>query len=472
LQKHCPAKRSGRRLNTEYDREVAPWRPDKFQYLKKGIIVFFHASNFMNDPLTGLPDRTDFLPALTDKTDAAAHQQFKFALLVVEINNFQHINLLHRYQTGDEILRQFAKILRKTARQADYLARIGDSKFALIMDKVGSEQHSKMAAYKIQRLLDEAIHIKHLEIHCTATIGIALFPANASEPMELLREAEIALGRAMKTHQHLGIANKDNPTESLKLKDRVADLFHSIENSELVLFFQPKIDAISGHPTGAEALIRWQHPELGLLAPFHFITLAETTGFISPMTDWVLSTALRLSARWTQKWGPLSVSVNVPPPVIEQSNFVAKLENFLGLWEREGRDLCIEVLEGSLISSRSSTHRTLKEVQALGVHVAIDDFGTGYSCMTYFRDVPANELKIDKSFIMELMGDEANQKIVNSIIEIAHRFDLSVIAEGVEDAESASMLQNLSCDQFQGFYYSRPMPADEFERWLEEYSPR
>jgi EAL domain-containing protein (putative c-di-GMP-specific phosphodiesterase class I) len=225
----------------------------------------------------------------------------------------------------------------------------------------------------------------------------------------------------------------------------------------------------TGKPVGAEALVCWESPNRGMVAPNLFMPVAESIGFINPLTIWMLNSALRLSADWTDKWGQLEVSVNIPPYFFSQPDFGDTVQSVLGLWEAQNSTLCLEILEQSFAGDVETSFNTLRELRDMGVKIAIDDFGTGYSCLSYFRDIPADELKIDKSFVDGLLKDRDNANIVELIIDLAHRFDLKVVAEGVEDAKTLVAMKKLNCDVVQGYYFSKPLPAHEFRDWLERF---
>lgn len=423
----------------------------------------------MTDSLTGLLDRWQFLDILKHEVRKANEHQTTIGLLVLEVKDFRRINTLYGYTAGDQVLQAFAEVLLQVSRKQDYPARIGDSQFALLLNGILSEEHAKLAAFKIQRLLENPVEFGFDKIRCVASIGIALCPMNASEPEDLLREGEKALDSAKQSDQLIGIVEKRDEDSISDNWDIEVELVNAIDNSQLEVYFQPKISVVTGTPTGAEALIRWQSPTRGLVGPNLFIPVAESTGFIKPLTNWMLNSALRLSSEWTERWGDLKVSVNIPTRLLEQPDFVDIVLSAQGLWKKKGITLCLEILEQSFISDVSSCFKILKDLQSAGIEISIDDFGTGYSSLSYFRDIPANELKIDQSFVMGLLDDKANENIVGLIIDLAHRFDLTVVAEGVENAEIMSVIQSLECDEVQGYYFSKPMPAEQFNHWLENF---
>ena len=425
----------------------------------------------MNDLLTGLYNRAKFFDVLKHTVRKAAEFSAPVGLLIIDIQRFRKINKNYGYDTGDAVLQAVAGVLKKVCREGDCVARIGDDQFAMLLARVINTGHAKLAAAKIQRLLDVPIMVKERKIRCSAVIGISLYPFNTSEPRELLQTAELFLERAKYMELPIGFSEEKEEEGISEEWDIEVSLGESIARSELRIFFQPKISLDTGKPVGAEALVRWKSPSRGLISPAVFLPVAATIGFFKPLTIWMLNSALRLSSGWTQKWGRLSVSVNIPPSLLEQSDFVDLVMSAEELWQRDNVDLCLEVLEESLVSDVQLAFQKLNTLREHGVKIAIDDFGTGYSSLSYFRDIPTDELKIDQSFVKELQKDETNAHIVSLIIEIAHRFGLQVVAEGVEDHDALMYLKENGCDQAQGYYFAKPMPAASFLDWLETYEP-
>jgi diguanylate cyclase (GGDEF)-like protein len=425
----------------------------------------------MYDKLTGLYDRQQFYAALTEMIGNAVEFSAPMGLLLIDIRRFRKINRNYGHPAGDAVLQTVANVLKQVIREGDYIGRIGDDQFAVLLSRITNSGHAQLAAIKIQRLLDIPVIHKGVEIRCEATMGISLCPDNATEAGSLLQTAEQALDEAKYLEEAIGVS-KRSPEEGISEDwDIEVSLGESIARSEMEVYFQPKISLATGWPVGAEALVRWESPMRGLITPNIFLPVAEAIGFLKPLTVWMLNSALRLSSEWTTKWGKLSVSVNIPPRILEQSDFVDLVISAEKLWERENVDLCLEILEESLVADVEVVFKKLTELRELGVKIAIDDFGTGYSSLSYFRDLPTDELKIDQSFIRGMRSDKANIHIVNLIIELAHRFGLKVIAEGVEDAKMIAYLKSRRCHQVQGYYFSKPMPAREFANWLENYQP-
>jgi diguanylate cyclase (GGDEF)-like protein len=423
----------------------------------------------MTDTITGLPDRQQFMEILSGQVKESNEHAIMIALFIIKIDRFRRINSTYGHEAGDRVLRSFADILGKVKRQGDYIARIGDNEFALLLSGIVNEGHATLAAFKIQRLLDLPVELDSGKLACSAHVGIALCPVHSSEANDMLKQAEAALDKSKRTEEFFSIA--DAPEELIISGnwDIEIELARAIDNSELCVYFQPKISLSTGKPTGAEALIRWNSPSRGLLAPGIFLPVAEELGLIKPITVWMLNSALRLSNEWTEQWGALDVSVNIPTKLLEQPDFVDLVLSSDGLWGNGNITLLLEVLEQNFVEDVENSFAKLKELRSEGIRISIDDFGTGYSSLSYFRDIPADELKIDRSFVAGLLEDEANAKIVALIIDLAHKFGLSVVAEGAEDPDTLAALRKLDCDKVQGYVVAKPMPAEKFGDWLRHF---
>jgi len=423
----------------------------------------------MTDNITGLPKRDQFLETLRGEAGDAIEHKTTIALFVIKINRFRRINSLYGYPAGDRVLHSFATILDQVRRHGDHIARIGDNKFALLLSGIANEGHATLAAYKIERLLDTPVEIDGNKLHYSVHMGIAVCPVHGNVASDLLKKAEDALECSKQTSQLFCFAESPEEVGSSDSWDIEGQLASAIENSELRVYFQPKISLTTGKPTGAEALVRWQSQSHGLISPDVFLPVAEELGLSKPLTIWMLNSALRLSTEWTKKWGDLDVSVNIPTQLMEDPDFVGLVLSSEGLWKDEHITLCLEVLEQYFVIDVENCFAKLKELRSKGIHISIDDFGTGYSSLSYFRDIPADELKIDRSFVETLLEDEANANIVALIIDLAHKFGLSVVAEGAEDLDTLGALKKLNCDKVQGYIVARPMPASRFGEWLEQF---
>ncbi|MES9858926.1 MAG: bifunctional diguanylate cyclase/phosphodiesterase [Sedimenticola sp.] len=423
----------------------------------------------MNEYSTSKVDRQRFFEQLNREVRRSNEFSSPIALLVVNIQRFSRINSLHGYAAGDQVLTAVANILANVARQQDSVSRIGDDQFALLLSGISNPEHARLAAFKVERLLELPLQIGTDQIHCSVRTGVAVCPLNASDAEGLLKVAEEALLVAKLSGQSIGMAREETHNIISETWDIEIELADAVESHQMEVFFQPKVSLQSGKPVGAEALIRWNSPSRGLVGPDLFIPVAESLGILKPLTQWMLNSALRLSGDWTDKWGQLEVSINIPAGLLIQPDFIDIVKSVEGLWQPHNITLCLEVLEKSFISDVESCFEALKRLREMGVKIAIDDFGTGYSSLSYFRDIPADELKIDQSFVFGLLNDQANAHIVSLIIDLAHRFDLTVVAEGVENQETLDAIKALGCDVVQGYLYSKPIPAARFNQWLNNF---
>ena len=427
----------------------------------------------MEDKLTQLYDRETFFKVLAKHIISVHDHKVKLALLVIDINRFKRINKLYDYPFGDQVLKQFAKLLTRVKRKQDYLARIGNNQFALILVNIMNIGHANLAAQKILRLLETPFEIGENKLLVKATIGIALCPLHAFKTSALLRESEEALLLARERKQFIGIAASDADEDELsETWDIEMDIGEALQTQQFSIYYQAKISMSSGKPVGAEALLRWKHRERGFISPAIFIPIAEKTEHIKPITSWLLNSVLRHSSRWTKKWGPLSVSANIPPELIFQLDLKDFLDNAIDLWGNDNITLILEIIERSFIEETKNSFDILKEIQSMGIQISIDDFGTGHSSLSYFKSLPINELKIDQSFVFDFLKDKANEKLIHMMIELAHNFNLKVVAEGIEDQATYIALKNMGCDTGQGYYMAKPLPEEEFEHWLETFNER
>ena len=426
----------------------------------------------IEDELTGLHNRRSFLALLRRHVLQAVERQTLLAVLVVDLDGFARLNAAHGYEFGDAVLRHLADQLRKLARPQDYVARIGNDRFALILTRIMNQGHAALAVQKLLRQLENPFTSNGIGAQLHATIGVAVCPAHATHADFLLRQAEQGLGIARATGQSWGFpATEQNANGLSELWDLEVELLGAADRGEMSLRYQPKLAADSLRPLGAEALMRWQHRSRGLVPPDQFIPVAEQGGQIRALTVWALNTALRQAGDWDASGSPLSVAVNVPANMVARDDLPDLVENALRLWGRPNVQLVLEITERSLVVDPTRSFRTLSQVREQGVRISIDDFGTGYSCLAYFKDIPADELKIDKSFVSGLLSDPACADITSLIIDLAHRFGLNVVAEGVEDEATLEAVRARGCDTVQGYLFAEALPQDRFREWLRERTP-
>lgn len=419
------------------------------------------------DLLTGLHDRRTFLAALRRQIGYANDRQSSAALVVVDVDGFAAINCTHGYDFGDKMLQHLALQLRQVARKHDYVARIGDNRFAMILPRIMNKGHAELAVQKLFRLLDMPFESGQARVKIAVTVGVALCPLHATHAEFLLRLAERALMTARSNGQHYLFPPDDDKQDKLsEFWDIEIEIAGAVQRGEMVMHYQPKVRCADLRPVGVEALMRWNTRSRGALTPDVFIPIAEHTGQIKALTIWAMNTALRQASEWKHPFEQLSVAVNVPAELVTQHDLPDLVENALKLWGRDNVQLVLEITERSLVVAPEHSFKVLSRIRNMGVKISIDDFGTGYSCLAYFKNIPADELKIDKSFVEGLLEDPACAELTSVIIDLAHRFGLSVVGEGVENQQTLDALQRLHCDVAQGYMLGKPMPWGEFQKWL------
>jgi diguanylate cyclase (GGDEF)-like protein len=422
----------------------------------------------LDDETTGLQNRRSFLSSLRQQVNFSNESRAPLALLVVDIDGFARLNAAHGYEFGDQALKYVAQHLRAIARPQDYVGRIGDNRFGLVLTRVMNQGHAELAVQQVFRHLEVPFQGPQGTVRLNATVGAALCPQHASHPEFLLRQAEKSLELAREGElRWLFPPEAEQDQQFSEFWDLEIELDGAIQRGELLLGFQPKLRMSDLHPLGAEALMSWPHRSRGTVSPDQFIPIAERTGQIRPMTVWALNTALRHAGTWRYP-APLTVAVNVPADMVGREDLPDIVENALRLWGSPGIELVLEITERSLVADPKRSFAILSRVRDLGVKISIDDFGTGYSCLAYFKDIPADELKIDRSFVQAMATDAASADIAALIIDLAHRFGLSVVAEGVEDQATFDLLRQRNCDAVQGHLFAKTMRLDGFTQWLHQ----
>jgi len=419
------------------------------------------------DALTGLPNRAllhdrlrQALAARGDGTPPAP-----LALLLLDLDRFKWINDTLGHHTGDATLARVAGLLRGVVRHTDIVARLGGDEFAILLP--GAEAAGAEAvARAIRAALDAPIVVDGRALSVGVSVGIALSPAHGAAVEPLFQHADVAMYAAKRDglgHAVYEPAHADQDAARLAL---IADLHRAIDEGALALHYQPKADLASGRGCGVEALARWPHPDHGLIPPDRFISLAEQTGLIVPLTAWVLGAALRQCRAWADAGLAVEVAVNLSLRNLRDPDLYPTVENLLRRHGVPPTRLCLELTESVVMADVEGTQATLARLAALGVRLAIDDFGTGYSSLAYLSRLPVDELKIDRSFARRLTTEATNQTIVASTIGLGHSLGLRVVAEGIEDAQTWALLGRLGCDVGQGYYIARPLAADEAGAWL------
>ena len=419
------------------------------------------------DGLTGLPNRGLFFDRLRQALAQAARHRYKMSVLFVDLDRFKEINDSLGHDAGDAFLRLVARRIKSCTRTGDTVARFGGDEFTVLLPIIGRVEDAGRVAQKVIDALREPFVIAQHEIVVTTSIGVAIYPADGEECEALVRNADAAMYRAKQQgrdrYQLYTAAMNTRALEKLDLENR---LRKGIRSGELVLHYQPLVDTVNGHVFGVEALVRWDHPVLGLLAPERFIPAAEISGLIFPIGKWVLHEACRQAREWHAQGLDLVVAVNLSPRQFQQPDLVKQVRDALAAAELEPRFLEVEITEGSAMEDTDLTARVLRELKALGVRIAIDDFGTGYSSLSYLKKFPVDTLKLDQSFVRDITQPQ-DAALASGIISMAHNLRLKVVAEGVETEGQFDILRDHRCDRLQGYLFSQPMSPEGFKRFVE-----
>ncbi|MEW6501801.1 MAG: EAL domain-containing protein [Thermodesulfobacteriota bacterium] len=428
-------------------------------------IAALERHNALHDDLTGLPNRVLLLERIKQLILQARRELHPLAILVMDLDRFKEINDALGHHYGDFLLQKVAERLQGVIRESDTLARLGGDEFSVAM--MADAEQAKIVAGKIAEALQQPFVIEGHSLNIGISIGIAIYPVHGEDSDTLLQHADVAMYAAKKAEHHYALYDVAQDQFTLNRLVLLADLREAIRKDEgLFLCFQPKIDVRSHRIHGVEALLRWQHPKLGILLPEQFIPLAEQGGIIRSLSKWVLKAALAQRAAWRDAGLSLSVSVNLSIKDLQDLAVPLLIKDLLLAYRLAPEGLMLEITESSMMLNPDLTYEVISNLHALGVQLSIDDFGTGYSSLAYLKQLPAEELKIDKSFVRNMLRDENDEVIVRAIIDLANNLGLEVIAEGVESAESMARLQALNCDLAQGYHICKPMPAKEFEEWL------
>ncbi|MBN2193384.1 MAG: EAL domain-containing protein [Polyangiaceae bacterium] len=416
------------------------------------------------DSLTGLPNRT----LLLEKLDNFADRAGQLAVLSLDLDDFKKINDSLGHDFGDDLLRQVARRLERAVDTESLVARLGGDEFVVVVPDCAGESGAIDASLRIQEAMRAPFQLGSDVVFCSCSIGVALNDDAALTSGDLLRDADTAMYRAkVKGRAHQEIFQHGmhaQAVERLRLDTR---LRQALERGEFVLLFQPIVSVASGQDVGAEALLRWNHPEQGLLAPGRFLAVAEEVGLAIPLSKWVFREACRNVRRWQRRGAAVRyVSVNVPAEHLQQPDFSAQIEARLAEFSLPPRALGIELVESSLVERQSATTATLATLLKMGIRVAIDDFGTGYSSLSYLRDLPVSVLKIDRSFVQNVPRNPRDTAIAHSILTLGQGLGLTVVAEGVETNEQLDFMRTIGCDYVQGYLTGRPMSAANWERRL------
>ncbi|TVO76703.1 putative bifunctional diguanylate cyclase/phosphodiesterase [Sedimenticola selenatireducens] len=407
----------------------------------------------------------DFLEHLTN---FISQSDTNCALMLVTLDGMQHAaSLIGALNAERETLSLLSR-LGKGLRPADTVLRLGRFEFAILLSGILNRGHAVLAANKISGILGKPIIIDNKERNLPFSVGLALSPEHSINPEKLWQHADLAAITARQNQEPYRLFSFNDAADVITHWDIESDLERAITNDEFSLHYQPKFCTKTKQIIGAEGLIRWHHPTHGIIPPDRFIPVAEKIGVISKLTWWVLNTALRESRQWGNNAKNMSIAINISALDLMDKSFIKSVSNATGLWNIPPELLTLEITEGALMRDIAFSANILRKIREHGIKVSIDDFGTGYSSLAYFKQLPADELKIDRSFILNILNDELDQHVVSTIIQMAKKMNLDTVAEGVESASVQKILTELGCDTIQGYHIAKPMPQQDFIEWISE----
>ena len=425
-----------------------------------------------HDMLTGLANRALFKDRVQQAIREGEREDRVLAVMLMDLDRFKEINDTLGHHKGDQVLQQVAERLNEVLRDTDTVARLGGDEFAVLLPHIPDPAAALHVAEKIQDNLKRPMAIEGMALEVRASIGISFFPGHGEDVDLLLQRADVAMYLAKASGNVYEVYTAERDQYSPARLALVSELRRAMEDEEFVLYYQPKVDLRTGESYMVEALIRWDHPMRGMIPPNDFIPLAEHTGLIEPLTMYVLDKALRQVSQWREEDLDLTVAVNMSPRNLLDLRFPEHVEALLKKWKLPPGCLQLEITESTLVADPTRAMGILSRLNQMRIEMSIDDFGTGYSSLGHLSQLPVKELKIDKSFVMNMGNDEGDAIIVRSTIDLGRNLGLRVVAEGVETAEIWRQLVVLGCDYAQGYYRSRPMPASEMPRWLSLARPK
>ncbi len=421
----------------------------------------------LHDTLTGLPNWSLLEDRLRQTVLGSARRDEISAVVMIDFDHFKDVNDTYGYAVGDAMLREAGARITQSVRATDTVARVGGDEFAVLLPAVGTRDVAERVARKILTSFEQPVGVDGHKFDIAASIGIALFPAHGSDADTLRRRADIAMYVAKEAQAGYAVYSESNDRHRVGYLAVAHELRRAIDGDELLLHYQPKAHLRSGLVTRVEALVRWKHPERGMVPPMQFIPLAERTGLVKPMTLKILDMAMAQCVEWQNRGTPISVAVNLSTRTLQESFLPELIQSLLERWNVEPQFLKLEITESCLMSEPDRVIAMLEKVQDLGVHLSLDDFGTGYSSLAYLRRLPVDEIKIDKSFVKEMTKNSSDVEIVRATIDLAHNLGRQVVAEGIEDSDTWDMLNNLGCDLGQGYYLSPPLAPEALSEWLD-----
>jgi len=423
---------------------------------------------FMHDTLTGLPNKKLLQSRAEQLFKITERQSLVCSLLIMDVNEFKRVNDTLGHTAGDLVLREVAERLANALRASDVLARLGGDEFAVLLFNNDVKDAEKVAL-KLQQALNEPLECEGSTLSLEASIGISEFPRHGDNLDQLMRRADVAMYYAKKRGLKAAIYDPMQDKSSTERMSLLKELTHAIKSDGMELYYQPQVQMDGNSRLSVEALIRWNHPQRGMVFPDQFIPLAEDSGLIIPMTWWVLETAMKQCVGWHEISLPVNVSVNISANFLQEDRVVERVAELVCKYQLPDHTFALEITENMLMDDPHQASKTLIELNAMHIDVSIDDFGTGYSSLAYLKHLELDELKIDRSFVMGMAEYKNDSVIVQTVINMAHSMGLRVVAEGVENRQEWDRLDSMGCDFIQGYFISRPKPVDEISVWLRDF---
>ncbi|MES3008519.1 MAG: EAL domain-containing protein [Pseudomonadota bacterium] len=449
------------RMSSQLHRTRAKVLEEQIEHARQVEYLAFH------DSLTGLPNRSFFAKLLHQRIVDSRRSKKSFGVMFLDIDKFKIINDTLGHDAGDQLLKEVAQRIRAALRESDVVARMGGDEFTIILLETGQDAQLTEAARKILNSVRNSYVLAGQELRITVSIGVSVYPRDGEDEDSLMKRADIAMYHAKgEGRNNFKFYTDEINIDSLERLTLEASLRNAIEKNQLELFYQAKRDLSNDKITGMEALLRWHHPDLGLILPKQFIPIAEETRLIIPIGRWVLETACRQSVEWRDKGIDLSMAVNLSAVQFRDDNLLRDIEGVLEKSGMDPRTLELEITESMIMGDLPKAIAVMQGIKRLGVRIAIDDFGTGYSSLSALKDFPIDTIKIDGSFISDIVANKDSQGLAAAIIAMGRTLGLNVIAEGVESKDQMDYLKSGVCDEFQGFYLNKPIPSGEFEKML------
>ncbi len=423
-----------------------------------------------HDPLTGLPNRSLLLDRIQQAIAMAQREHKQMALFMLDLDHFKDINDTLGHYQGDLLLKQVSLRLSNALRPSDTIARLGGDEFAIFTPALTDSKDVTVILDKISKVFAQPFVLKEdMPLNVKSSIGVAIFPEHGRDVDTLIQRADIAMYVAKNSHRDYLVYSSNIDQHSSQRLTIMSELSQAIANDDLQIYFQPKISCKTMEVCGAEVLVRWKHESMGLIPPDQFIPMAERTGLIGPLTNWVLQATCQRLKTWHGRGMDLKVSVNLAVQTLLDPEFPETLTGLLAAVDLPKDSLMLEITETSVMQDPELALKILFRLRDMGIAISIDDFGTGYSSLSYLGEMPVSEVKIDKSFVLEMLNQQKDAVIVKATIDLAHNLGLKVVAEGVETKVIAQKLGGLGCDILQGYLFSRPIPGPEFEIWYHRY---